>query len=100
MAGTFEDMREDVRDALEAVRGPRRRLVYEVVADNRNCSTRREARRAMRGQLRKLGFDPTIVFLLLQLAVAIWKLMREMGWLDEATPETVAAEVEAMVDDD
>lgn len=106
MPSRFAELREDVTDALEGVRAERRQLAYELVAESRTCSTRREARRAMRARLRdlrddgKLRLDPATIFAIIQLAIAVWKLFREMGWLEESTAATVAEEVETLNDDD
>lgn len=93
---------EDVRDLLEDVRGPQRSLAAELVAECRTCTTRREVRRTLRSRVRELReegglrLDPATILLVIQLAIAVWKLIKELRQLNDATPETVLKRMEAL----
>lgn len=91
-------LRDRVREHMEDVRGERRRLVYELVVHCRNCETEREVSRHMAerfDRMREAGtrFGFIEVIALIQLGIAIWKFMKEMGWLPFATPDLVAEKV-------
>lgn len=73
---------------------PRRRLIVELACEAKCCTTRQEARLRIAASLeevrqaRQVNFGVIEIMAIIQLALAIWRFIDEMGWL-EATPEEV-----------
>jgi len=96
-----EKLRQRIKERREQLASkPQRRLAYELVTECRDCAFAWQCRLKMGARLRDLEengstrFDPYTIILIIQLAIAVWRFVKEMGWLSEATTEAIVAEVE------
>lgn len=96
-----EKLRARIRERREDLASaPQRRLAYELVTECRDCAFAWQCRRKMGARLRDLEeagqtrLDPYTIVLIIQLAIAVWRFVKEMGWLSGITTEAIVEEVE------
>lgn len=83
------------------MRAERRALAYELVSECRHCQTKEEAKTVIGStvdELRDRGsvrFGIIEIIAIVQVCLKIWAWLKEKGWLDEATPQSVREAVES-----
>lgn len=77
-------------------RHARLQLAIDLASRCRECNTRRQVRRRVASLLQEqqevgsVRFDPLLVLAFIEVVIAIWKLLRESGILQDATPQSIS----------
>ena len=102
----MNDRRRDVEKKLRRTRGRFRRVAIELALECRDCESeeivweKASAILSDREDSGRVRFNPMIVVMIIQAAVAIWKLLKEMGVLNRATVKSTTEMVDEIAGQD